>query len=387
MKWSLKLGRILGVDVYIHLTFLLLLGFVGIANWLTDRTFASAFSGVAFFASLFICVLLHEYGHALAARRFGIQTRDITLLPIGGVARLERMPEKPLQELWVAVAGPLVNIVVAGGLLAGLVLSGNWQPLESLSTTKGNLAERLLVVNIFLVLFNMIPAFPMDGGRVLRSLLALKVEYARATRIAASIGQGIAFALGFVGLFTNPMLIFIALFVWIGAAQEAAAAQMKSSFAGYLVRDAMLTDFKALSPEDTLRQATGLLLAGSQRDFPVLSGGKVAGMLMHSDLFKALKEHGEGATVASAMRREFDTLEASELLDWAMSHLKPDQATSYPVLRNGHLIGMITAENLGEFFMVRSVLGDRAGGLPRSGRAVPPPVPLTAYTRPATAHS
>jgi Zn-dependent protease/CBS domain-containing protein len=368
MKWSLKVGRILGIDVYIHLTFLLLLGFVGLASWLNDRTVAAAAGGVVFFVSLFICVLLHEYGHALAARRFGIATRDITLLPIGGVARLERVPEKPLQELWVAIAGPLVNVVIATGLFLGLQLSGSWQPLSSLSTTQGSLLERLLVVNVFLVLFNLIPAFPMDGGRVLRALLAMRMEYARATRIAANIGQGIAFVFGFIGLFTNPMLLFIAFFVWIGAGQEAAAAQMRSSFAGFLVRDAMLTEFKTLAPGNTLGEAARLLLAGSQRDFPVVADGQVAGMLPHTELFKALKEHGESAPVSSVMHRGCEMLDANELLDWAVSHMRPDAGTSYPVLRRGQLVGLLTAENIGEFFMVRAALADRP-------RATPPPLP------------
>ena len=232
MKWSFKLGRILGIDVYVHFTFLLLLGFVGLAHWLPGRSLEAALTGMLFFAGLFVCVLLHEYGHALAARKYGIATRDITLLPIGGLARLERMPEKPSQELVVALAGPLVNVVIAVGLFVGLMLTGNWQPLSSLTTTSGNLVERLLVVNVFLVLFNLLPAFPMDGGRVLRSLLAMRMEYARATRIAARIGQGMAALFGFAGLFGNPMLLLIALFVWIGAGQEAAAVEMKSSFSG-----------------------------------------------------------------------------------------------------------------------------------------------------------
>jgi Zn-dependent protease len=229
-------------------------------------------------------VLLHEYGHALAARKYGIATRDITLLPIGGLARLERMPDKPSQELVVALAGPLVNVIIAAGLFLGLTLTGTWQPLASLTTTSGNLLERLLAVNVFLVLFNLLPAFPMDGGRVLRSLLALQLDYARATRIAARIGQGMAFVFGFIGLFTNPMLLLIALFVWVGAAQEAAAAEMKASFTGVTVREAMLTDFKVLAPENTLGDATRLILAGSQQDFPVLSNGQFGGMLGHTQL-------------------------------------------------------------------------------------------------------
>src|SRR5512142_725469 len=257
MKWSFKVGRILGINVYIHATFLLLLGFVGLEHWLAAHTLEAALNGVLFFGGLFLCVLLHEYGHALAARRFGIATRDITLLPIGGLARLERMPDKPSQELVVAIAGPLVNVVIAVSLFLGLYLSGHWQPLSSLTTTSGNLVERLLAVNVFLVLFNLLPAFPMDGGSVLRSLLAMRMQYTRATRIAARTGQAMAVLFGFAGLFGNPMLLLIALFVWIGAGQEAAAVEMKAGLAGYLVRDAMQSEVRTLSPQDTLREGVG----------------------------------------------------------------------------------------------------------------------------------
>ena len=356
MKWSFRIGRILGIDVYLHTTFLLLLGFVGATNWLAGRSLEAAIGGMLFFGGLFLCVLLHEYGHALAARRYGIATRDITLLPIGGVARLERMPDRPAQELVVALAGPLANVVIAAGLFLGLQLSDQWQPLASLTMTSGNLVERLLAVNVFLVLFNLLPAFPMDGGRVLRALLAMRMEYARATNVAATIGQGMALVFAAIGLFTNPMLLFIALFVWIGAAQEAAAAQMRAAFAGNLVRDAMQTDFRTLSPLDGLRQAVGLLLASAQQDFPVVEDGRLVGLLHRADLLRALSEHGEGVTVASAMERNIETVDANELLDWAIAHRESDRGFTRPVLRDGRLVGLLTAENLGEFFMVRSAL-------------------------------
>jgi Zn-dependent protease/CBS domain-containing protein len=383
MRWSFKIGRIVGIDVYMHFTFLLLLGFVALANWTVERTAAAAVSGVVFFLLLFACVLLHECGHALAARRYGIPTRDITLLPIGGVARLDRMPDKPIQELWVAVAGPLVNVVIAGGLLIGLLLKGGWHPdlSQMLNTTRGALIERLIAVNLFLVIFNMLPAFPMDGGRVLRALLALKMPYARATNIAASIGQAMAFLFGFIGLFGNPLLLFIALFVWIGAAQEAAAAHMKASLEGYRVRDAMLTDFRVLHPEQTMGDAARLILAGSQQDFPVLeSNGRVIGMLMHDDLFKALQQGGESTPVGSVMRRELDPLQDDELLENAIRPTGPSEnGFTRPVLRRDELIGMLTAENVGEFLMIRAALAGSHRG--RSSRIVqvPPVIRRAAY--------
>lgn len=372
MKWSIKLGRYLGIDVYLHLTFLLLLAFIGLSHWVTGGGAAAAAEGVLFFMALFACVLLHEYGHALMARRYGIPTKDITLLPIGGVARLERLPEQPVQELWVALAGPAVNVVIAGALAVWLSLTGSWEPLSNLSATQGGLAERLLAANLLLVLFNLLPAFPMDGGRVLRAFLAMRLNYARATRVAAGIGQGMAFLFGFVGLFTNPFLLLIALFVWIGASQEAAAVQMKSSLAGVPVREAMLTDFKTIRPDATLAQTVRLLLAGSQQDFPVVEQGRIVGVLAHADLFQALRERGADVPVAEVMRRDFDVVRAEQLLEAALGQVQGEKAFALPVVANGELVGMLTAENIGEFFMIRAALVNA----PRRLAPVPPVPPV-----------
>jgi Zn-dependent protease len=314
-------------------------------------------------------VLLHEYGHALAARQYGIATKDITLLPIGGLARLERMPEKPAQELVVALAGPLVNVVIAASLFAGLVLSGKWQPLSQLSLVQGGFAERLMVVNVFLVLFNLLPAFPMDGGRVLRSLLAMRLPYARATDIAAAIGKGMAVVFGFIGLFANPMLLLIALFVWIGASQEASAVQMRSAFDGVRVREAMLTDFRTLSPQDSLAMATRLVLAGSQQDFPVVERGRIVGLLQHDDLFRALQERGDAVAVESVMVTDYDSLSPDEGLDVALARVRPEKSRTLPVLKDGLLIGLVTMENVGELYMIRSALARRRAS------STPPPLP------------
>src|SRR5215510_1298382 len=216
MKWQLKLGRFLGIDVYIHATFVLLIGWVGYSYWLENHNFAEVINGILFILALFLCVVLHEYGHALTARKYGVKTGDITLYPIGGVARLERIPDRPIQELWVALAGPAVNLVISIVLIVYLLLTNGLTSVLNLNLTQGSFIERLMVVNVSLVLFNLIPAFPMDGGRVLRALLALRLEYTQATQIAAYIGQGFAFLFGFIGLFSNPFLVFVALFVWIG---------------------------------------------------------------------------------------------------------------------------------------------------------------------------
>jgi Zn-dependent protease len=294
MKWSIRIGRLAGIDLYMHVTFLLLVGWVAFMYWRQGQSIGSAVLGVIFILTVFLCVILHELGHALTARRYGIKTRDIILLPIGGVARLERLPTQPLQELWVALAGPAVNIVIAAGLFTFLKLTASLEPLQTMTLTTGPFLERIMAINIFLVAFNMIPAFPMDGGRVLRALLATRTEYSRATQIAASIGQGIAVLFGMIGLFFNPLLLFIAFFVWIGAAQEASLAQMQSAIGGIPVKQAMLTDFKTLKSNDTLERAVELTLAGSQKDFPVADNGHIEGILTQTDLLKALEAKTAG---------------------------------------------------------------------------------------------
>jgi Zn-dependent protease len=357
--WSLRLGQWFGVDVYVHFTFFLLLAFVGVAQWLGGRNLEAALTGVLFFLGIFLCVLLHEFGHVLAARRYGIGTKDVTLLPIGGLARLERMPAKPTQELVVALAGPAVNVVIAGALFLGMWLGGSLQSLAGLNPVGGTLLERLLVANLFLAAFNLLPAFPMDGGRVLRALLAMRLPFARATNIAAIIGKGMAIAFGFIGLFTNPMLLLIALFVWIGAAQESAAVEMKSTFDGVPVREAMLTQFETLSPHATLGDAARTLLAGSQADFPVVERGQVVGLLTREALITALRDQGEDLPVIAAMERAFLVARPDDALESVMSQASPERPAAIPVLHNGRLAGLLTPENIGELYMINAALRAR----------------------------
>lgn len=365
MKWSFKIARVAGIDVYMHTTFIILVGFVALSYWFNEQSVPAVVEGTAFLLALFGSVLLHEFGHALTARRYGIQTRDITLLPIGGVARLERMPDKPMQELWVALAGPAVNVVIALVLAAVMLVTGTMEPITTLNVTDGSFLGRLLMVNISLFLFNLIPAFPMDGGRVLRALLASRIEYTRATQIAATIGQGIAFLLGFIGLFSNPFLIFIALFVWIGAAQEASMVQVKSALSGIPVSRAMLTNFEALAPTDPLARPVQMILAGTQQDFPVVADGAVVGILNRDDLIRALSEKNESTYVSFVMRKEFKTIDSSQMLESVAQLIQESGQRILPVVHAGSLVGLITMENIGEFMMIQSAIKAR-----RMARAV-----------------
>ncbi|MDP1861812.1 MAG: site-2 protease family protein [Gemmatimonadaceae bacterium] len=361
MSWSFRIGKLFGIDVFMHVTFLLLLGFIGLGEWRQSRDIAAALASVGFFVALFACVLFHELGHALTARKFGIKTRDITLLPIGGLARLERMPEKPMQEFWVALAGPAVNVVIAAAIFAYLFATSGLVPVEQLSVTGGSFLVRLAAVNVMLVLFNMLPAFPMDGGRVLRALLATRMDYARATNIAARLGQAMAFVFGFLGLFSNPFLVLIALFVWIGAAQESGMVQMKSALNGLPTQRVMITEFRTLAPSDPLSRAADYVLAGFQQDFPVVeTDGRLVGVLCRAALIGALAQRGPTVLASEVMQRDFQTADPFEMAEGVLVRLQASKCPSMPVMQQGKLVGILTAENIGEFLLIHAALkGDK----------------------------
>ena len=357
MGWSIDIGRIGGTTVRLHITFILFLGWIFIASWVSGGADA-AWRGLAFMILLFACVLAHEFGHILTARRFGVPTPDVTLLPIGGVARLERIPEKPIEELLIALAGPAVNVVIALVLItfAGANLHG--QDLAAVESARISMVDRLAAVNLFLALFNMIPAFPMDGGRVLRALLAIRLGHVRATEIAASIGQVVAFLLGFLGLFGNPLLIFIAIFVYLAASSEAQLVAMRAMSRDVPVAAAMMTQIARLSPQAHIDEAVDTLLKTSQSEFPVVDQDeKLVGVLSRADMIRAIKQLGPDARVSDAMTTEVPTIGHRGCLDEAIRLLHEKQAPAVGVVdAMGKLAGLITSETIGEMLMVRQAL-------------------------------
>lgn len=370
MGWSFPIGVFKGTVLRVHVTFFLLLAWIGGSAWFAGGPQA-ALESIIFIVLLFACVVLHEFGHVLAARRYGVQTPDITLLPIGGVARLERIPEKPSQEFVVAVAGPLVNVVIAAVLL---VILGGILPPDSMDLDDPgvSLVARLAGANIFLVLFNLIPAFPMDGGRMLRALLAYWLGYARGTRIAATIGQVVAFGFGFLGLFGNPLLLFIALFVYLGASAEAHAAQVREVSRGLLARDAMLSRFESLSPSSRIEDAVQKLLATSQHEFPVVDdAGRLRGLVTRDDIIRGLRERNPDAPVVEIMKTDIPTVNDRQSLKDAMTLMQAQARPAVAVLDAAdRLVGLITPENMGELMMVLSE--DQSGRLkPRPGSSGP----------------
>lgn len=359
MKWSFRLGTIAGIGVFVHATFFLLIAWIGYSHYARHQSLADAVEGVVFVCALFACVVAHEFGHALTARRYGIKTRDITLLPIGGLARLERMPDDPKQELWVALAGPAVNVVIAAVIFAWLTVTGAAWTVDLMGDGLTAFLARLGFVNLILVVFNLLPAFPMDGGRVLRALLAMRMDYNRATQTAASVGQGMALLFGLLGLFTNPMLLFIALFVWMGAESESAMTSMRSALGGLPVSSAMVREFHAVQAGEPLQGAVDLMLAGSQHDFPVLYGAQLAGVLTRQDLMSALASGGLDQRVEDAMVTEIQTTHPGEMLDVAFQRLQQCRCRVMPVIQNGMVVGLLTMDNVGEFMSVQSALNKR----------------------------
>ena len=357
MKWSWKLGRVGGTELRVHATFVILLAWLALALLRETGTLAGVVGGLLFVLALFCSVVLHELGHVLVARHFGVPTRDITLLPIGGVARMERIPERPREELLVALAGPAVTFVIVATLYLTLRLLGlSTSVSASGSVVRGSVLAQLMWVNVTLLVFNLLPAFPMDGGRVLRALLARRMDYLRATEHAARIGRAFALAFGLLGLMYDPMLVLIALFVWLGAAAESSALQLRSSLAGADVARVMITDLRTLAPTDTLETALQHVLSGFQHDFPVVEGDRVVGVLTRAALRTGLATHGRDARVADSMERSFGSTEPQEPLERAMSRLGASKCQTMPVLSNGHLRGVLTLDNVGEYVAISAAL-------------------------------
>ncbi len=341
--------RAFGVPIRFHFTFVLLLVFlifVGVGGK------QSAATTSIYVIALFGSVLVHEICHAVVARLYGLHTREIVMFPIGGVSRLESQP-KARQELLIALAGPASNLIIGVALLA---VQGNFLPIEKLTEpTDANLVERIAIGNLLLGVFNLLPAYPMDGGRILRSLIALRKPEDEATQIAASAGRFLGIAMGLFGLLSqNFVLVFVALFVYLGAAQEGAAARGRSLTSGFPVRAAMITDFHTLSHSNTIREAGNLLLSTSQQDFPVMHGTEVLGLLTRSALMRAMLTAGPDSYVASAMDRSFLRLSPDARLSDVSPQISGAKACAL-VMDGEQLVGLLTAENLYEFTLLRQV--------------------------------
>ena len=352
MNWSLTIGRIAGTNIRLHVTFLIFLAWIGIADYLAGGP-AAAVQSIVFILLVFLCVTLHEFGHIAMARRFGVNTPEVILSPIGGIAAMERMPDKPRQELLVAIAGPLVNVVIALVLMAALGLGPVL--LTTAGFDQGSLAERLLLVNIMLVAFNLIPAFPMDGGRVLRALLAMKVGAPRATAIAARIGQAFAVVFFVLGLLWSPILMVVGVFIYFAASAEEQQAAFTGFAARLTARDAMEPSPVVLDAGQPVSDAIDALLASPQKEFPVVDGaGRIVGLLDRDAMILGLRDKGAGVPVGEVMRGCVPVrpeLPLPEAYAWMRQR---GAAAEIVADAQGRVLGVLTAENVAEMMMVES---------------------------------
>lgn len=359
MKGVLKLGSISGIRIEVHWTFTLLLIWVAFLEIQQGANFDRILMNEALIVFLFVCVVLHELGHALIAKKFNINTEKIILLPIGGVATLEKMPEKPGQELLVAIAGPAVNVVIAI-MLALIVPIKSYFNFDAVvleeilfRPTFQNFLFYLFIANVMLVLFNLIPAFPMDGGRVLRALLTFKLGRVEATKIAAGIGQVLAFFFFVIGLFYNPFLILIALFIFFGAYGENQMVKRNSLLEGSLVREATLTNITLLSPVNSVQEVIDILLAGTEKDFVVVENDKIVGIVTQKDVIKNAKT--PSLLVKDIMEKSFQTVDASLEIIKVLELMGKEKKSFFPVTEREKIIGAIDSTNISEFILLKTV--------------------------------
>lgn len=348
-RWSWKLATVAGIDVYVHGTFLLLMAFLAFGGLVAGQGLQAVLRTTFLLIAVFTTVVLHEFGHALMARRFGVRTQDITLLPIGGIARLEKMPEKPTQQLLVAFAGPAVNIAIALAIFVLLLLAKGQVAIETLGYADGSFLAQLMWINVSLAAFNLLPGYPMDGGRVLRALLAMRMPPERATQTAARVGQGVALLFGLVGLFASPLLILIAVFVWLGAQAEHSLSTVRVALAGLSVGQGMITDFRTVAPTDPISRAVELTLAGFQQDFPVMDDqSRLVGVLTHGDVLRGLAERGATVSVQQTMRGRVETAGPLEALDGALTRIHQNACRVLVVMDKEKVVGLLTPGNVGE---------------------------------------
>jgi Zn-dependent protease len=354
MSWTITIGRVAGTEIKVHLTFFILVAFWGMAGYQQGELTGAVAACLMLFA-LFACVLLHEFGHILMARRFGVRTPDVILLPIGGVARLERIPDEPKQELLIALAGPAVTLAIVLIVYALLALGGEAPRFGELDPD-GPFLETLMRVNFYLLVFNLFPAFPMDGGRVLRALLASRIGLVAGTRIAARFGQASAVAAGLYALSTGqPLLALVSVFVFLGAGAEAAAVETRIAGEGLSVDRMMVTHFRTIPVHATLSDAVELLLSGEQREFPVVDNlGRVEGVLTRDNLIKGISQRGPASTVGEAMTAQVQAVSPRLGFQEALERLRSSGLPALPVVdETGRLVGLLTLDNITDLLLVR----------------------------------
>lgn len=358
MKGLFKLGTIAGINIFLHWSFALLIVFIVFINYRNGQNSIEIAWAVLFILCVFFVVLLHELGHALAAKRYNIKTKDITLLPIGGIARLEQFPENPSEELIVAIAGPVVNFVLAFITQFFITIPQNTEELMvqlSSGINAGNFFLNFYIVNITLGVFNLIPAFPMDGGRVLRALLAFKLDRNTATKIAARIGQFIALCFIFIGVISNPILILIGLFVIISAQMETESITYKSMLKGYKVRDVVMKQYQTIDADEKIKKAIAIILESEHKKFLITQNDMLVGTLNSHQIIKALSSNGEEEYIYNIMDKNLVYVDINTELEDIVERVYNKKSAVLLVNENGQLAGILDADNLSEFILINSI--------------------------------
>ncbi len=355
-KWSLNMGKVAGIPIFIHWTFFILIGWIFLMHFQMGHGVREGLSGMIFILALFACVVLHEFGHSLTAGRFGILTKDITIYPIGGIASLESLPARPSRELQVALAGPAVNVVIAGILWIYLKSTGqtfNFGAMQNIEMTGASFVSNLMYANVVLAVFNLIPAFPMDGGRVLRSLLAMKMKPVKATSIAAKTGQFLAIGFVFFGFFYNFWLVFIGLFIFLGAGAESRAEEIKQALQGIRVMDVMQLKFGILNPDATLQMAAGHFLNSNEKSFLVIKDARVLGILGYKDVVDGLRKGKGDQKIEAFMQKDFHWLEKGEKLSDKFYLMLQGRQALFPVRDNGKLVGIVNLDEIHKWIQTK----------------------------------
>lgn len=351
MKWSFQIGKLFGIPIKVHVTFLLLLLFIGVVGSRQAGGSAAAF-GMISIVLIFFCVILHEIGHSLTAVHYGVDVKDIVLMPIGGVSRMEEIPEDPRKEITISLVGPLVSFGLALIFFLAVQVTGQSLAFREFSIFGGNFLATLFWINLILGLFNLVPAFPMDGGRVLRGLLATGMDGLRATKIAVSVGQAFAILLFFFGIFFNWWMALIAIFIYLGAEGEERMVTLRATLGESSVRMAMVTDVHTISPEQTVGQVLENICHGFQQDFPVMEGGELVGFLTKETLFSALHKHDKSTLVRDVMQKDFLSTTEDAPLSEIFKRMTAQKLSVIPVMRGKELRGLINLEQIGKYHMI-----------------------------------
>ncbi len=357
-SYSLHIGNPFGIRVSIHWTFLLLIAWVVAIGLMRELTLQQILVHILFVISVFVCIVLHELGHSLTALKFGGKVRGITLLPIGGMANMTKMPETPREDFIVSAAGPLVNVVIAVIIWLVVSITGtvDFKNIDYETITLNNFFVLLIAVNLFIVAFNLIPAFPMDGGRIFRSALSNKMSRVEATRVAKDIGQFFAIAFIIVGLFVNPFLVIIGIFIFMGAKAEYEMIKYQNALHNYTVADIIISDYSVIEMDDRLEKATDSLLHSSDNGFIVKSGSDYKGVLTKDNLIAGLTKYGKEGKVKDAMNRDIKPVSPDTPLLKVFQEMKQKRSLIVPVVSNGNLKGMLDLEKIHEFILIQKAI-------------------------------